>query len=455
MLNDTELAPHIEDLRRALGEEISAEKIKEELNKYFEYGIEIAEAKKAVVKKLGGDLKQLSIGIVRTLAEILPTDNNIDLKVKILSINEKMVAVQGSEKKIYYGLLADKSIVRPFTAWNDFNLSKNDVIDVRSAYAKDWRGEAQVNFGNKTTIEPLEDRELDGLSGSDLPSSLPSTEYKINTLRDGLSNVTVIGRILSIEQRTVTVMDVNKEIYTGIIADDTAKIAFTAWNDFKLKPGEVIKISGGYIRTWRGLPKLNFDERMEVERLGDDVLPSIDELGTEQVSRIEGILEVGGGMDVTVEGTVLEIKDGSGLIQRCPECKRVLRNSECMVHGTQEGRSDLRVKAVIDDGSGTLIGVLNANLTSKLLGKSAEECMHDAEDMGPDHITSILNGIDEKLLLKPIRLKGTVTVDEYGAMMICTDLDQIPISEDVTAKAKELLDNFNLNLDAIDREQEV
>ena len=48
---DIELAPHIEDINRALGNSESSEKIEEELKKYFEYGIEVTEAKKAIVKK--------------------------------------------------------------------------------------------------------------------------------------------------------------------------------------------------------------------------------------------------------------------------------------------------------------------------------------------------------------------------------------------------------------------
>ena len=128
-----------------------------------------------------------------------------------------------------------------------------------------------------------------------------------------------------------------------MLADQSGKIAFTAWSDFNLKEGEVIRISGAYIRSWRGVPKINFDERMELERLSDDYLPTIDELNSEMVTQIDRILEIGGGMDVAVEGFILDIKDGSGLIARCPECKRVLRDGECMVHGTQDGVADLRV----------------------------------------------------------------------------------------------------------------
>jgi replication factor A1 len=443
MENDLELAPHIEDLKRALGDEFSKEKLIEELNKYFEYGIGLPEAKKAVIKKLGGDPNLMFRGIFRELSDIIPTDKNIELKVKVLSINDKTVNVQGSEKNIFYGLLADKTMVRPFTAWNDFKIQKDDVIHVRSAYAKDWRGEPQINFGNNTSIEHIKDSELEKINGSNITSSLPSSEFKIGTLKNGLSNITITGRVLSVEEKTVKVLNENKEIYTGKLGDESGKVAFTAWTDFKLKPGEVIKISGAYVRSWRGVPKLNFDDRMDLERLPNNSLPSLEELGTDKIIRIDKILEQGGGIDINIEGTLLDIKDGSGLIFRCPECNRVLRGTECMVHGSQDGIADLRVKAIIDDGTGAIMAVFNSEITSRLMGRTVEECTGEVKEHGPDRLVEIFEELNDILLMRPIRVKGTITTDEYGAMMICSDLDDLVLSEEVSTRIEKLLKNLN------------
>lgn len=442
-LNNEELAPHIEDIKRALKDSVTEDKILEELKKFLEYGVAPAEAKKSIVKKLGGDINSLFMSTSRTLAEVLPSDNNIELKVKILSINPKTVTVQGTDKEIFYGLVADTTMVRPFTAWNDFKLEKNNVIQIHSAYAKDWRGEPQINLGNSTTVELLDDPDLKALDSSSLPTSLPSSDYDISSLRDGFSNVTVTGRILSVEPRTVTALGEEKEIYTGIMADESGKISFTAWYDFDLKSGEVIKIQGAYIRSWRGVPKLNFDDRMDLTRLPDDVLPPTDKLSLELVTRIDKLLEFGGGMDVIIEGTLLDIKEGSGLIYRCPECNRVLRDGECMIHGAQDGLADLRIKAVVDDGSDAIMVVLNAELTSKLINKTVDDCVEQTKEQGPDYISNILEDLNESLLLRPMRFKGTVTMDDFGAMMICTKIDEVILSEEVQVKTKELLNKLN------------
>ena len=36
------------------------------------------------------------------------------------------------------------------------------------------------------------------------------------------------------------------------------------------------------------------------------------------------LVEMRGGIDVTTEGTVIEIRDGSGYVERCPECNSCL-----------------------------------------------------------------------------------------------------------------------------------
>ncbi len=48
----------------------------------------------------------------------------------------------------------------------------------------------------------------------------------------------------------------------------------------------------------------------------------------------------------TVTGVIVAISSGSGLIKRCPECKRALSKGQCGEHGRVDGVYDLRIKAV-------------------------------------------------------------------------------------------------------------
>jgi replication factor A1 len=182
---------------------------------------------------------------------------------------------------------------------------------------------------------------------------------------------------------------------------------------------------------------------MELTKMPDDTIPTLNELTLEQVMRIDKLLEVGGAMDITIEGTILDIKEGSGLILRCNECKRVLRNGECMVHGSQSGTPDLRIKAVVDDGSGAIMVVLNSEITTRILNKTVEECTAEVTEKGPGQLEEIFNEISENLMLQPIRVNGNVTTDDFGAMMIASTIDEIMISDEVSTEAKELLEIIN------------
>ena len=89
--------------------------------------------------------------------------------------------------------------------------------------------------------------------------------------------------------------------------------------------------------------------------------------------------------DVTVEGALVDIQSGSGLIKRCPEeeCTRVLQNGRCSEHGEVEGEFDLRIKGVLDDGEDVHEVLFDQDATEELTGitlEAAKEMAMDALD---------------------------------------------------------------------------
>jgi replication factor A1 len=150
-----------------------------------------------------------------------------------------------------------------------------------------------------------------------------------------------------------------------------------------------------------------------------------------------------GAFGAVIQGTILEIKKGSGLIYRCPECNRMLQRNVCMVHGSQEGSPDLRVKAVIDDGTDGLVAILNSDLTIKILGKdiAAYEELTRASPEGNEIVMAKLN---DKLLAHPVQLNGNVTTDNYGLTMICTNIELFDIPEKLGEEAEKLRDEWEV-----------
>ena len=194
-----------------------------------------------------------------------------------------------------------------------------------------------------------------------------------------------------------------------------------------------MQISGGYIKSWKGIPQLTFDQNAKVKKLDKSKIPK----GELEINKmpLHQLVEKRGALDVEVEGTVIEIRPGSGLINRCPECNRTLINDECSIHGSVKGIPDLRIKIVVDDGTGAVSAVLNREITENLLGKTLEEC----------------KGIDEKILLDEINLmlfankinmQGNALGDEFGTSFIAkkAELVEIDINKEAEKLSQELED---------------
>jgi len=416
-MQDENLAPHVNEIYRALGEKLSEEEIAEELRKYIDvYRLSVPMAKKTIVKKYGGDASSFSVGFQKKLAELRPNEPNVDFLAKVLSVNEKDITSKGERKRIMYGFLGDESTTVPYTAWEveGLDLSKGDVISVRGAYTREYQGRIQVNFGNRVSIRKEDSSTVGDVRVADGPPRAVS----VKDLREAMGYVQVKGRVLSVEEREVSVRGEDKKIFSGMIADETGKVQFTSWSDLSIKQGEILRISKATVKAWRGIPQLNFDDRAEVIRVKEK-FPSVEELARTEPSMIADISARGGAADATVEGVVIEVRDGSGLIMRCPECKRALQKSNCKVHGRTDGVPDLRIKAIVDDGSGAVSVVIGREFTEELADITLEDAMDRAkQSMNLEVIKDVL---EEKLMLKVLTLTGNVTSDAYGLSMIVRD----------------------------------
>jgi replication factor A1 len=426
-----------------LGESVDRTAIERELKLFFSYGVSAPEAKRGVIKKLGSHQSNLigGTGGDKNLSEVKEGDNNINLKIKIISVDTKTVTVDGEDKTIYYGIIADETSSLPFTAWNDFKLEKGTAFQFTGAYVKGYRGELQINLGNNTSAKVIDSKELEGLTADKLAELSKPIEVTVGQLKPGISNFSVKGRIIKVEAREVDVKGTKKTVYSGIIGDTTGKVQFSAWHDFKLKIGDGISISNCYVKSWRGIPQLSFDENSKVEFVEDNSIPAVDQIEKSEVRNLIDFEELGGGFDVSIEGVVLELRTGSGLIKRCPECRRVLQDNQCMVHGAKpEGLIDLRAKAIVDDGTGSFMAVLSGPLTESILGINSDEYRTKADEQG--YSDEIITSLKDIMLTKGYRLRGNVTRDNFGFMMIATEI--MPVEKDVALEAKELLEKMGV-----------
>ncbi|MEM2892178.1 MAG: OB-fold nucleic acid binding domain-containing protein [Thermoplasmata archaeon] len=431
---DEELAPHVREITRALGDKLSEEEIAEELRKCVSvYGLSIQMAKRTIVKKHGGDPNAVAPAFQRKLAELRPNEPNVDFVAKLLSVNRKEVTAKGEKKTIMYGYLGDDSTTLRWTAWATEgieDLAKGDVISVKGAYTREYQGRVEVQFGNRASIR----KEDPSTITDEQIAAGPPRVATVGQLREGMGYVEVKGRVLSVQGRQVTAMGEPRTVFSGVLADETGKIQFSAWHDFKLKEGEVVKISRATVKSYRGVPQLSFDERAEVIRVKEK-FPSAEELQRTSRTMIASVAAKGGAADAMVEGMVIEVREGSGLIMRCPECRRALQKGTCKVHGRVEGYPDLRVKAILDDGTGAVGVVIGRELTERLLDTTLDDCVQKAKQAMSYEV--VRDMLEEKLTLRALAVTGNITADAYGLSMIAKDASFA--EHDTKAEAEKLL----------------
>jgi replication factor A1 len=423
MVEENNFESDLDDIVNALNDDVDKSELKKKLEEYLSYGVPLDQAKNTLIKQYGGTL---IVSQKKNLKDVQVNERGLNLICRVISINPKEIEVKGEKRKIFYGFLGDETATRTFTSWKDFEINKGDVIQITNAYSREWRKEPQINLSESTDITQLDPSTIESVARS------PSIE-KIIDLRGGMGNVEVTARLLSLEEKTVTARGKEKKIYSGILGDTTGKIPYTSWKDFGLNENDIITVTHGYVKSWRGAPQLVFDENSQVEKLDSDRIP-LHDIGTVLVS-ISDLIERGGGVDVMVKGTVLEVIKDSGLIYRCPDCNRVLRNGMCGIHGEVQGVPDLRIKAILDDGTGSLNALFNRELTEQILGMTLDECKKTAEEAM--NYTLIEQKIINRIIAHPFQATGDAFSDEFGLTFLVHTVDMLSVN--IQKEAHELL----------------
>jgi replication factor A1 len=141
---------------------------------------------------------------------------------------------------------------------------------------------------------------------------------------------------------------------------------------------------------------------------------------TTSITELDEQIEVGDDNE-TVEGALVDIQSGSGLIKRCPEegCTRVLQNGRCSEHGEGDGEFDLRIKGVLDDGDTVHEVIFNQEATEALTGISLEE----AKDMAMDALdtTVVADEMAEGVLGRYYRVTGPT----LGRYVLVNDMERL------------------------------
>ncbi|HUL62738.1 MAG TPA: single-stranded DNA-binding protein [Methanocella sp.] len=247
----------------------------------------------------------------------------------------------------------------------------------------------------------------------------------LKDVRVGDAGITVIASVVGPEYREISTPRGVTPAISGMLEDATARLHFTAWVDVPdIFTTKAIVARDVYVKSFHGMPSININEKTVLEEYPGTVGPYV---RTPQT--LGELAQTDGAYDVETEGDVLSLRPGSGVVERCPQCSRVMQKGQCRAHGRLEGVRDLRIKAVLDDGTGSIICVLDRPLTEKIAGATLEDLAAD-----PDRADATIRAA---IVGTPLRVRGNLTRGDFGMILVATDVDRP--SDDAFARARTLM----------------
>ncbi len=426
-MGDTQGETNVASRAREISEEVDAdvEEVQRRLENLLEYSVPLDEALRTVRRRYESDGPEPSQQVeTRSLEELSIGDSGVSVEVKVLSAGRRSVNAGGELTVITEGVVADSSGEISYTSWEDHPLEAGASVAIENAEVREWNGEPQLNLGGGARVEATDDVEA---------VREPPGERSLEELEDGDRGVEVEAKVVESEERTIDGRDGETRITSGTLGDSTARLPFTDWENRAFDEGDAVRLENSYVNEYRGLPQVNMGEYTEVMVLEDDV----DVGSAPPETSIAETVEKGGDFDVVVSGSVLEIKEGSGIVERCPDCGRVVKKGSCRSHGDVDSDLDMRVKAVLDDGTGALNLIAGRELTEKIYGDTLEGAREEAREAMDRQ--AVRETIRERSVGSRWRVRGNVSVGDYGANIDANELEVV--DTDVQEEALEVLES--------------
>lgn len=366
------------------------------------------------------------------LKDLRPTDAPVQILARVVTVERREYTNQndGKRRGFLSGLLSDGTATVRFTWWEPpaEGIERGIVVRAANVQVREFRGRPEVSFGFRTRVAPASALELPPVDAEDIP---------MRSVRDlGASDegFRLEARVVRVAPRSVTVGTEQRVVHEGLLADATGSIAFSAWSDFRLTAGEAVRISGGYVRIFRNRPQVNLDERSVVARIEGAALPSAQAVLSVAPRPIAEIEEAGGGESVALQGVVIGLLPPSGLVYRCPTCRRAVSGGICSTHGTVEGVADLRGRFVIDDGTGSVTVNAARPETEKLWGVTLEGALARLRD-APDP-TLLEEHLFEATFGLRLVVRGRASKDDFGLTVYPESIERASV--DLAALARTL-----------------
>lgn len=328
------------------------------------------------------------------------------------------------------GRIADATGAIGFLSWEPFEHEIGSLLKMENVQIRTFRDTPELNISTSTRIEIYHDSNF--AATDDLVANSVS---RIEDLRDGSRDVEIIVEVQKMLKRDFKGGDgEEKSVWSGDVADPTGRCRCSIWSeppfDFESTP-VVIRLRGVRVRAWQGIPDITIDNESQIEVLaappwGDEIDLSNNLVEVDLSDLATGASRVG----ISTSGHVISVREDSGIISRCTECRRVLRDGECATHGAQEGNSDVRLRMVLDDGKSTISLIVNKAASESLIGMDEKAISLEVTENGT---MAFVQSLRERLLGRQLKASGRTIVDEQGAMLLSDSAEIIEIDSGLVA----------------------
>jgi len=328
------------------------------------------------------------------LSEIKESGRWVDLEVKVLDLWEP-----ATEAISQTGLVGDGSGAMKFVKWKKSDLPDlvlGQSYSLKKVITDEFQGRFSIKLNRTSQIEPLEN-EVEARS-----VSKAAQEMKVIEISEP-------GLWVDLKVKVAQLWEPNSDSISqsGLIGDETGSIKFVKWTK-----ADLANLEEGKSYLLRNLVTDEFQGRFSVKLNR-----------TSQIEPLDVDIEIGS-QAAEFSGALVDVQKGSGLIKRCPVCKRSLAKGVCTEHGKVDGTYDLRIKAVLDDGRRVQDVLINRETTERLVGLTLDEArMMAMEALDHEVVRSL---IESKLVGRYFAITGP-RVDRY--LLVETINEVMPVTE--------------------------
>ena len=336
------------------------------------------------------------------IADIKEAGRWVDLEVKVLELWEP---ASGTISQT--GLVGDGTGSLKFVKWTKSelpDLEEGKSYILRRVVTDEFQGRFSVKLNRTSQIEPLETDVEAKAAGR--ASAEPLKVVEINEP----------GRWVDLEVKVAQLWETNSDSISqsGLVGDETGTIKFVKWAKAELpdlEEGKSYRLSNLVTDEFQGRFSVKLNRTSQIEPLDFEIAI--------------------GSVAALFSGALVDLQKGSGLIKRCPICKRSLAKGVCAEHGKVEGTYDLRIKTILDNGHQIQDVLSNHETTERLINITLEQAKQMAME-ALDHEV-VRSMIESRMMGRYYTVTGP-RVDRY---LLVESINEMPAVS--VAQVEELL----------------